>query len=132
MTHTKILPIFVLMLGAATAIPYLAIASDTPASSLMTNYIQNARTAEDHEHIAALFDLQAAAAESIADKYTDEFKCQHSRATGLQTLGVQFPSVAARSHCRKMLRHYVNEARDLRELADYHRRIADRWGANSR
>jgi hypothetical protein len=98
----------------------------------MANYVQNARTPEDHEHIASLFELQAVQAESVADSYADQFTCQNSQTAQLQRRGARFPSVTAQRHCRKVLRHYANEAKKLRQLADYHRGIAENWRAHSR
>ncbi len=98
----------------------------------MTNHVQNARTPDDHEHAAALFELQAVRAQSIADSYTDQFTCRHSQATALQRRGVRFPGMTAQRHCREMLRWHANEARHLRGRADYHRRVAEHWRANSR
>jgi hypothetical protein len=132
MKRYKILPLFALMLGIGVPLLNPAIAAEPPASSAMTNYIQNARTPEDHEHIASLFDLQAAKAQSIADGYARQFECQHSQATTLQKRGVRYPGVTAQRYCRQMLRRYTNEARHDRRQADYHRCVADHWRANSR
>jgi hypothetical protein len=126
----KVLPLFTLMLGIGAALSNPAIASGTPTSPPMTNYIQNARTPADHKHIASLFELQAVRAQSIADSYAaDQFTCRHSQATALQRRGERFADVRAHGHCRKMLRQYTNDARELRGLADYHRRVAEHWRA---
>jgi hypothetical protein len=132
MKRYKILPLFALMLGIGVPLLNPAIAAEPPASSAMTNYIQNARTPEDHEHIASLFDLQAAKAQSIADGYARQFECQHSQATTLQKRGVRYPGVTAQRYCRQMLRRYTNEVRQDRGHADYHRRVAEHWRANLR
>jgi hypothetical protein len=130
MKRYKILALLALILGIGA--PFSVIAADVPGSSTITNYIQNARTPEDHEHIASLFDAQAVRAQSIADGYADMFVCQHSQATILQKRGVRFPGVTAQRHCRRMLRHYSNQAKLQRALADHHRDVADHWRANSR
>jgi hypothetical protein len=127
MKRGKTLPIFTLILGIGAALSQLVLASDTPIPASMTNYVTNARTSEDHEYIAALFELQAVNAQSIADSYTDQFNCWHSQAAALQRRGVRFPGVVGQRHCRKMLRQYDNEARQLRARAAHHRRVADRW-----
>jgi hypothetical protein len=132
MKRYKILPLFALMLGIEVPLLNPAIAAEPPASSAMTNYIQNARTPEDHEHIASLFDLQAARAQSIADGYARQFECRHSQATTLQKRGVRFPGATAQRYCSQMLRRYTNEARQDRGHADYHRRVAEHWRANLR
>ena len=91
MKRGKILSLFALMLGLGAALSRAVIASEVPTSSAMTNYIQNARTPEDHEHIASLYDLRAFRAQSTADGYARQFECQHSQATTLQRRGVRFP-----------------------------------------
>jgi hypothetical protein len=129
MKHYKILPLFALMLGIGVPLLNPAIAAEPRASSAMSNYIQNARTPEDHEHIASLFDLQAARAQSIADGYARQFECQHLETTTLQRRGVRFPGATARRYCRQMLLRYTNEATQNRDHADYHRRVAEHWRA---
>jgi hypothetical protein len=130
MNRRKTLCIFALILGIGAALSQLVLASDTPITSSMTNYVTNARTAEDHEYIAALFELRAVKAQSMAESYTDRFNCWHSQATALQRRGVRFPGVVGQRHCRAMMRHYDSEARQLRARAAYHRRIADQWRAH--
>ncbi|HJU12813.1 MAG TPA: hypothetical protein VJ728_18160 [Candidatus Binataceae bacterium] len=131
MKLARTLPAFALMLGLGVASASPVFAADVARTSTMTNYAQNARTAEDHEHIASIYDLQADNAESVADSYATQFKCQHSRAAELQSRGAQFAGVTAQRQCRKMLWQYTKQAQQLRELADYHRDVADHWRAHS-
>jgi hypothetical protein len=131
MQHGKLLSLPLMMLAIVVVSSNRVIASESLTSSAMTNYVQSARTSEDHEHIASLFELQAVRAQSIADSYVDQFTCRHSQATALQARGVRFPGVAAQRHCLKMLRQYTNDTRHLRALADYHRRVAEQWRAIS-
>jgi hypothetical protein len=100
-----------------------AVAAEPVTSSAIARYIQNARTPEDHEAIAAHFDSEAVQAMAMAEQYS-EFNCHHSKATELQKSGTRFAEVTAKRHCRKMLRHYLNKAEENRALADYHRDVA--------
>ena len=123
----KILLSCLLSLALGPVPASFVIASDTPASSTMADYIDNARTPEDHEYIASQFEQLAARAQSVADSYTNPFTCRHSHATALQMRGVRFPDVTAQRHCRAMMRQYTEQAQQLRELADYHQHIAEQW-----
>jgi hypothetical protein len=134
MTRTMTLPVFALIMGLVTVFAKAVIAAEPPTASAMSSHIQNARTPEDHEYIASIFDIEAARAQSVADSdgTANQFTCQHSQAVELQRRGVRFSGVAAQRHCRKMLHHYANEATQLRQLADYHRAVAESWRAHSR
>jgi hypothetical protein len=134
MKRTVTLPVFALIMGLVTAFAKPVIAAEPPTASAMTSYIQNARTPEDHEYIASIFHIAAVTAESIADSYgaANQFTCQHSQAAELQRHGVRFSGVTAQRRCRKMLHHYANEAKQLRQLAGYHRAVAESWRADSR
>jgi hypothetical protein len=90
-----------------------------------------ASTPEDHEAIAAHFDLEGAHAMAIAEQYK-EFNCHHSKATELQRSCTQFAEITAKRHCGKMLRHYLNKADKNRALAECHRNIANYWRTGAR
>jgi hypothetical protein len=102
-----------------------------PDPSAIANYIQNARTPEDHEAIAAHFDSEAVQAKATAEQY-NEFNCHHSKATELQKSGARFADVAAKRHCRKMLRYYLNKADENRTLAEYHRNLRNSLRSSAR
>jgi hypothetical protein len=121
----------VAVLAIAIPLPTSAVADEPATSSAIANYIQNARTPEDHEAIAAHFDLEAAQQTAIAEQYA-EFNCHHSKATELQKSGTQFAEIKAKRHCRKMLRHYLNQADENRARAKYHRNVANYWRSIAR
>jgi hypothetical protein len=114
------------VLAMAAPLSISAFADEPATSSAIAHYIQNARTPEDHEAIAAHFDSEAAQAMATAEQYT-EFNCHHSKTTELQKSGTRFAEVTAKRHCRKMLRHYLNKAGENRALAEYHRNVANNW-----
>ena len=103
-----------------------AVAAEPVTSSAIAHYIQNARTPEDHEAIAAHFDSEAVQARAMAEQY-QETNCHPSKATELQKSGARFADVAAKRHCRKMLRYYLNKADENRTFAEYHRNVANYW-----
>lgn len=111
------------VLAMATPLSISAFADEAATSSAIAHYIQNARTQEDHEAIAAHFDSEAAQATAIAEQYT-EFNCDHSKTTELQKSGTRFAEVTGKRHCRKLLRHYLSKAEENRALAEYHRDVA--------
>ena len=119
------------VLAMAAPLSISAFADEPATSSAIAHYIQNARTPEDHEAIAAHFDSEAAQAMATAEQYT-EFNCHHSKTTELQKSGTRFAEVTAKRHCRKMLRHYLNKAEEHRVLAQYHRNIANYWRTSAR
>jgi hypothetical protein len=102
-----------------------------PGPSAIANYIQNARTPEDHEAIAAHFNSEAVQAKAMAEQY-NECNCHHSKATELQKSGARFADVAAKRHCRKMLRYYLNKADENRTLAEYHRNLPNNLRSSAR
>ena len=114
------------VLAMAAPLSISAFADEPATSSAIAHYIQNARTPEDHEAIAAHFDSEAVRARAMADQY-QEINCHHSKATELQQSGTRFAEVTAKRHCRKMLRHYLNKAGETRALAEYHRDVANYW-----
>jgi hypothetical protein len=118
-------------LAIAAPLSVSAVAAEPVPSSDIAHYIQNARTPEDHEAIAAHFDSEAVQAMAMADQY-QEFNCHHSKATELHRTGTRFAEVTAKRHCRKMLRHYLNKAEENRALAEYHRDVANNWRSNAR
>jgi len=128
----RYLSLVVLFAVAAMALPctFSAFADEPATSSAITHYIQNARTPEDHQAIAAYFDSEAARATATAEQYK-EFNCHRSQSTELQRSGTQFPEVTAKQHCRKMLRHYLNKAEEDRMAAEYHRNVANNWPPSS-
>src|SRR6266436_9487700 len=89
------------VLAMAAPLSVWADAAELDPSGI-ANYIENARTPEDHEAIAAHFDSEAVKAKATAEQY-NEFNCHHSKATELQKTGTRFADVAAKRHCRKML-----------------------------
>jgi hypothetical protein len=109
----RYVPVAALFAALAIAVPLSvsALADEPATSSAIAHYIQNARTPEDHEAIAAHFDSVAAQAMATAEQYT-EFNCHHSKTTELQKSGTRFAEVTAKRHCRKTLRHYLNKARE--------------------
>jgi hypothetical protein len=109
------------VLAMATPLSISAFAHEAATSSARA-HIQNARTQEDREAIAAHFDSEAAQATAIAEQYT-EFNCDHSKTTELQKSGTQFAEVIGKRHCRKLLRHYLNQAEKNRALAECHRGV---------
>jgi hypothetical protein len=112
------------VLAMAAPLSISAFADEPATPSAIAHDIQNARTPEDHEAIAAHFDSEAAQAMATAEQYT-EFNCHHSKTTELQKSGTRFAEVTAKRHCRKMLRHYLNKAGENRALAEYHRNVAN-------
>jgi len=114
------------VLAMAAPLSISAFADEPATSSAIAHYIENARTPEDHEAIAAHFDSEAVRAMAIAEQYT-EFNCHHPKTTELQKSGTRFAEVTAKRHCRKMLRHYLNKAGENRALAEYHRNVGNYW-----
>ena len=125
-----------LAMAASTSVS--AVAAEPATSSSMAYYIQNASTPEDHEAIAAHFDLEAAQAMAIAEQYK-EFNCHHSKATELQRSSTRFAEITAKRHCWKMLRHYLKQGRlkpracrapsQYGQLLAYERPVARRFGS---
>jgi hypothetical protein len=128
----RYLPFVALFAMLATAAPLSVWANAAePVPSAISQYIHNARTPEDHEAIAAHFDSEAVQATATAEQY-NEFNCHHSKATELQKSGTRFAEIAAKRHCRKMLRYYLNKAEENRALAEYHRNLANNLRSSAR
>jgi len=115
------------IIGLALSVP--ATASEPAAPPAMANYIQNASTPEDHEAIAAHFDVEAAKAHSLVNGF-DIHDCEHFEMMELQKSGSRFAGLTARRHCRKLLRSYVEQERNYRARADYHKQVAASWRAS--
>ena len=118
-------------LALAAPLSVSAFADEPATSSAIAHYIQNARTPEDHEAIAAHFNSEAVQAKAMAEQY-NEFNCHHSKATELQKSGARFADVAAKRHCRKMLRYYLNKADENRTFAEYHRNLPNNLRSSAR
>jgi hypothetical protein len=109
-----------------SALPAPAIASEPEVQPAMDNYIRNAKTPEDHEAIAAHFDVEAAKARSRVDGF-DVHDCEHFQMMELQKSRSRFVEITARRHCRKLLRSYVEQEQQYRARADYHKQVAASW-----
>ena len=97
----RYLPFAALFAALAMTAPLVsAVAAEPVPSSDIAHYIQNARTPEDHEAIAAHFDSEAVQAMAMAEQY-NEFNCHHSKATELQKSGTRFAEVTAKRHAGK-------------------------------
>jgi hypothetical protein len=115
------------VIGLALSVP--ATASEPEVQPAMTNYIQNVRTPEDHEALAAYFEAEATKAHSFAEGF-DIHDCEHFQTMELQKSRSTFVGVTARRHCRKLLRLYVEQEQQYRERANYHKRVAASWRAS--
>ena len=85
----------------------------------ITSMIENAKTAADHEAIAAYYDRQAAEAKKQAELHR---KMQKSYALGSATgksSVTPFPQ-----HCAALVKHYENAAQEYTTLAAAHRDAA--------
>jgi hypothetical protein len=106
------------MFSAATLIVIIGLALPASASEpevqpAMDTFIQNAKTSEDHEAIAAYFDVEAAKVRSLIDGF-DIHDCEHSQMMELQKSRSRFVEITARRHCRKLLRNYVEQEQEYR------------------
>jgi hypothetical protein len=124
MKRNRLVPLFALTLGIGAALSPAAIAFGQESSSAIGAYSQSARTLEDHQHAASLFEQRAAKAQSLADQYSDRFGCIQAKSTELQREGSRFPVTEAQRYCIKMSRHYVTIAKESRELAERHHNAA--------
>lgn len=113
-------------LGLALSAPVTAAEAEVHPG--MANYIQNASTPEDHEAIAAHFDVEAAKAHALVDGF-DMNDCEHFQMMELQKSRSTFVGITARRHCRKLLRSYVEQEQQHRARADYHKQVAASWRA---
>ncbi|MBP9592696.1 MAG: hypothetical protein KBE42_11525 [Steroidobacteraceae bacterium] len=98
-----------------------AIAAD-PSAEVTSDQISAARTAADHEAIAAEYDAEAAAAEKKAAAHAMMAKTY--RAGGSPKGNPQ----AMVAHCDRLVSQYEAAAKEYRALASEHRQMAGHAG----
>lgn len=82
--------------------------------------IEAAKTAADHEAIAAAYDKEAASLEAMAKDHEAMAKSYGTSAAG--TKGANAAAMAA--HCNKLVTDYKAAAKENRDLAAAHRQMA--------
>jgi hypothetical protein len=81
--------------------------------------IEAAKTAADHEAIAAAYDKEAARLEALAKEH--EVMARTYTASAASLKGMNGPAMAA--HCNKLSAEYAAAAKENRELAAAHRQM---------
>ncbi|HZO81770.1 MAG TPA: hypothetical protein VFB33_08745 [Candidatus Binataceae bacterium] len=114
-----------LLLAMVGLCPTGGFAQETVTSTNIGNYIQNAKTAEDHEAIAAYYEAEATKARKAAESYHNQYDCYVKETTERQLKGERFGETAAKRYCRNLTRLYNQIARESEDLAKLHHKIAD-------
>ena len=96
-------------------------ANETPVSAAQ---IAAAKTAADHEAIAAAYDKEAADLEAKAKDHMSMDKAYRSMSVGKK--GTAHVSMSA--HCQKLVAQYTAAAEENRQLATEHRAMAKAAG----
>ncbi len=92
--------------------------------------LEEAKTAEDHEKIAGLYDKQAAKAETDAKQYAEQMNCYNAigrtpPAKMTEGMANQIKAVRlAAGWCRLQIRRYQSIAKENRDLANVQRNMA--------
>lgn len=113
-TFREILVIVTMMLVASCA----AEGPQRPAD-LITK-IENARTAKDHEQLAATYERQSTLDQAAAEQH--QARAQNYRALRGGRLGSTY--VAMAQHCENLASQYRQAAGENAELASLHRKMA--------
>lgn len=115
-------------LRAQAAEPETAQAAAEPAAAAhhpdIVKMLKDARTAADHERIAAYFDHSAADARARAKEFSLASDCYRTETTKGRLRGNQFAEKNAERWCSLQERHYLGIAKEDEELANMHRNIA--------
>ena len=112
-TMSRIVSIAMLALLVSQTLP-VRVADDD-----MATMVQNAKTAADHEQIAAMYDKQAADAKKQADLHRRmEKSYSSSPGTGKGT------PTPLPQHCAALVKDYDNAAQEYATLAAAHREMA--------
>lgn len=113
-----------LLLAVAALLPTGGFAQETVTSTNIGNYIQNAKTAEDHEAIAAYYEAEAVNARKAAEGYHNQYDCYVKETSARQLKGERFAETAAKRYCRNLTRLYNQVAHESEDLAKLHHKIA--------
>lgn len=119
------------MYVAATAALLLAAASLGAAAAekdthkmghdaMVSHMVETARTAKDHEEIAAAFDQEAADFEEKAVQH-EKLASQYKKGAGV---GPKANPTALSHHCDNLVKNLKASAVDAREMAKLHREVA--------
>jgi len=103
--------IVALSLFLSVNIPFAVAADVTEAQ------VASAKTASDHEAIAASYDLEAKAADEKAAEHVAMAKTYRS-------LGQKGTAASMTSHCNRLIEEYRAAAKEYRSLAAEHREMA--------
>ena len=110
--------------AAVLGLTLLAFAAVQPSSARadddMMTKVQQAKTAADHEAIAAEYDKMAADAKKQADAHR---KMEKTYATGSYAGGKVTPTPLPQ-HCAALAKHYDSVAQEYTTLAEAHRAMA--------
>lgn len=112
--RTKLWPIALLV--AALSLPAVRALAEKPAG--IEQLIAAAKTAADHENIAALYEGEAKSAEKKADKHqllADAYK---------KVGGGAIEKLHLDQHCADLVKRYRDVAQVARGLAEAHRQMA--------
>ena len=96
-----------------------AVEHDAMADDDMTTMIENAKTAADHERIAAMYDKQAAEAKKQAEIHR---KMEKSYSVG--PMAGKGTTTPLPQHCAALAKHYEAAAQEYTTLAAAHREMA--------
>jgi hypothetical protein len=116
--------IMALLLAVTGLWPVGGFAQETVTSTNIGNYIQNAKTAEDHEAIAAYYEAEAVKARKAAESFHNQYDCYVKETHARQLKGERFGEAAAKRYCRMLSRQYNQIAQESEELAKLHHKIA--------
>ncbi len=116
--------IVAVLLAVAGLWPAGGFGQETVTSTNIGNYIENAKTAEDHEAIAAYYEAEAVKARKAAESYHNQYDCYVKETNERQLKGERFGEAAAKRYCRNLGRLYSQIAAESEELAKLHHKIA--------
>lgn len=102
------------------ALPLFQVSMVRASDDDLTTMIEKAKTAADHEAIAARYDKQAADAKKEADIHRKMEKSYGTSAAG----GAKGTTTALPQHCAALAKHYDGLAQEYATLAAAHRDMA--------
>jgi hypothetical protein len=112
--------------------PGRALAAEPITSSNIGNYIRNAKTADDHEAIAAYYDAEAARANEAVKAYRNQYDCYVEETAKRGAKFERSASASAQRYCVLLYRHYAEIAKEDKALAEEHRKIAKQMEAGAK
>jgi maltooligosyltrehalose synthase len=110
------------VLAVALGLVVLPFSAARGADDDIAKLIAEAKTASDHERIAAYYENEAKEAKVHVDKHKFESMAYEKNVEGIVT--PQFTMKSAWNHCQKLIREYTEVMENATYLAKYHRAAA--------